>query len=74
MEKLARQKKYIAAGKLKQFISNLNNLHYRALLFTEFRLIFYDLANLCFNKQPGKLNLCEAEHVFAQKNGRKNCK
>jgi len=45
---VARQKKYtIAAGKLKQFISNLNNpLHYRALLFTEFRLIFYDLANL----------------------------
>jgi len=25
MEKLKRQKKYIAAGKLKQFISNLNN-------------------------------------------------
>jgi hypothetical protein len=47
-----------AASELKPFISNLNNpLLYRALLFTEFKLIFYGLADLYVsNKQLDRLN------------------
>ncbi len=60
----------VAAGELKLFISNLNNpLAYRALLFTEFKLIFYDLANLyVFNKQSDKLNTYVRKNTSLLKN------
>ena len=47
-----------AAEKLKPFISNLNNrLPYRALVMTEFKLLFYELAGLYVsNAQLDKLN------------------
>ena len=53
-----------AADKLKPFISNLNNpLPYRALVVTEFKLLFYELADLyIFNEQLNKLN------AYAEKN------
>lgn len=53
-----------AADKLKPFISNLNNpLPYRALVVTEFKLLFYELADLyIFNEQLDKLN------AYAEKN------
>ena len=47
-----------AADKLKPYISNLNNpLSYRALVVTEFKLIFYELAGLYItNEQLDSLN------------------
>lgn len=47
-----------AADKLKPFISNLNNpLPYRAVVMTEFKLLFYELADLYVtNAQLDKLN------------------
>ena len=47
-----------AAEKLKPFISNLNNtLPYRAVVMTEFKLLFYELADLYVtNAQVDKLN------------------
>ncbi len=60
----------IAAGELKLFISNLNNpLPYRALVFTEFKLIFYDLANLyVFTRQSDKLNAYVRKNTSLLKN------
>ena len=53
-----------AADKLKPFISNLNNpLLYRALVLSEFKLLFYELADLYVsNEQSDKLN------AYAEKN------
>lgn len=53
-----------AAEKLKPFISNLNNrLPYRALVMTEFKLLFYELAGLYVSNAPlDKLN------AYAEKN------
>ena len=56
----AERKLLLAAEELKPFISNLNNpLPYRALVLTEFKSIFYDLAGLyVFNEQIDKLDTC----------------
>lgn len=60
----------MAARELKLFISNLNNpLPYRALVFAEFKLLFYDLANLYVsNKQLDKLNAYARENTSLLKN------
>lgn len=53
-----------AADTLKPFISNLNNpLPYRALVLTEFKSMFYELADLYIsNEQVGRL------HAYVEKN------
>jgi tetratricopeptide (TPR) repeat protein len=54
----AERKYLLAAEELKPFISNLNNpLPYRALVLTEFKSLFYKLADLYIsNEQVDRLN------------------
>lgn len=63
-----------AADKLILFISNLNNpLPYRALVVTEFKTLFYELAHLyTSNEQLDKLNAYVAKNSPILKNWARN--